>query len=170
MDNPGFSGDNGAATSAQLDVPMGVAIDSSGNLLISDQSNYRIRMVNSSGTISTIAGTGTKGYSGDGGAATSAKLSTMWGLGVDASANLYITDAGNYRVRVVGRSQGLPTPTLTLASSSNPSTYLQSVTFTATISPAVYRHHHFLRKWGFDWDRYDLQRSGYSFDQRLDCG
>ena len=137
MDNPGFSGDNGAATSAQLNVPMGVAVDSSGNLLISDQSNYRIRMVNSSGTISTIAGTGTKGYSGDGGAATSAKLSTMWGLGVDASANLYITDAGNYRIRVVGRSAGLPKPTLTLASSANPSTYLQSVTFTATINDGV---------------------------------
>jgi hypothetical protein len=136
-DVPGSSGDGGAATSAELNVPMGVAVDSLGNLLISDQDNYKIRMVNSSGTISTIAGTGTKGYSGDGGAATSAKLSTMYGLGVDASANLYITDAGNYRIRVVGRSSSLPTPTLTLTSSLNPSTYLQSVTFTATISPAV---------------------------------
>ena len=137
MDYPGYSGDNGAATSAQLDVPMGVAIDASGNLLIADQSNYRIRMVNTSGTISTIAGNGTKGFSGNNSAATSAELSTMWGLGVDASANLYITDAGNYRVRVVGRSSSLPTPTLTLASSANPSTYLQSVTFTATISSGL---------------------------------
>jgi hypothetical protein len=136
-DTPGSSGDGGAATSAELNVPMGVAVDASGNLLISDQDNYKIRMVNTSGTISTIAGTGTKGYSGDGGAATSAKLSTMWGLGVDASGNLYITDAGNHRIRVVGRSSSLPTPTLTLASSANPSTYLQSVTFTATINPAV---------------------------------
>jgi hypothetical protein len=133
-DSPGYSGDNGAATSAQLNVPTGVAVDASGNLLIADQDNYRIRMVNTSGTISTIAGNGTKGFSGNNSAATSAELSTMYGLGVDASANLYIADAGNYRVRVVGRSSSLPTPTLTLASSANPSTYLQSVTFTATIS------------------------------------
>jgi hypothetical protein len=109
---PGYSGDGGAATSAQLNVPMGVAIDSSGNLYISDQSNYRIRMVNSSGIISTIAGNGTKGYSGDGGAATSAELNNTQGLGLDASGNPYIADTGNFRIRVVGSGSGGSSPVL----------------------------------------------------------
>jgi hypothetical protein len=103
---PGYSGDGGAATSAQLNVPTGVAVDGSGNLYIADQSNYRIRMVNSSGTISTVAGNGTNGFAGNNSAATSAELSTMNGLGVDASANLYLADTGNFRIRAVGSGSG----------------------------------------------------------------
>ena len=69
----GFSGDNGPATSAQLDFPMGVAVDSSGNLYIADTYDYRIRKV-SNGVITTVAGNGTPGFSGDNGPATSAQL------------------------------------------------------------------------------------------------
>ncbi len=70
----GYSGDNGPATSAQLIYPHGVAVDSAGNLYIADTNNYRIRKV-SNGVITTIAGNGTSGFSGDNGPATSAQLS-----------------------------------------------------------------------------------------------
>ena len=70
---PGFSGDNGPATSAQLNDPYGVAVDSAGNLYIADTDNNRIRKV-SNGVITTVAGNGTPGYSGDNGPATSAQL------------------------------------------------------------------------------------------------
>src|SRR5690348_4166410 len=68
---PGFGGDSGAAASAQLDTPMGVAVDAAGNIYIADTANQRIREINTSGVITTIAGNGQQGYSGDGGAATS---------------------------------------------------------------------------------------------------
>jgi uncharacterized protein (TIGR03437 family) len=101
---PIFSGDGGPATSAGLFSPGGVAVDTSGNLYIADIGNNRIRKVNTAGTISTVAGNGTKGYSGDGGAATSAELSMTSahiGLAVDATGSLYIADSGNHRVRKV---------------------------------------------------------------------
>ena len=97
----GYSGDGGPATSAKLDYPYGVAVDSSGNLYIADMRNYRVRKVAPGGTISTVAGTGTSGYSGDGGPATSAKLSYTSGVAVDSSGNLYIADEGNNRIRKV---------------------------------------------------------------------
>lgn len=94
----GFSGDGGPATSAQLDSPAGVAVDASGNLYIADTHNHRIREVKD-GTISTVAGTGTAGFSGDGGVATSAMLSNPTALAVDSSGNLYIADTDNHRIR-----------------------------------------------------------------------
>ncbi len=97
----GFSGDGGAATSAKINLPFGVAVDSAGNIYIADTSNNRIRKVASGGTISTVAGTGTAGFGGDGAAATSAKLSSPYGVAVDASGNLYIADTGNNRIRMV---------------------------------------------------------------------
>ncbi|SVB45313.1 uncharacterized protein METZ01_LOCUS198167, partial [marine metagenome] len=100
----GYSGDGGAATSAKLSSPSGVAFDSNGNLYISSKNNHVIRKVDTSGNISTIAGTGTEGYSGDGGAATSAKLSQPWGVNVDASGNVYIADTENHRIRKVNTS------------------------------------------------------------------
>jgi len=96
----GFSGDTGPATSAQLRNPLGVAVDSSGNLYISDADNQRIRRV-TNGVINTVAGTGTAGFSGDNGGATSAQLHSPVGIGVDSFGNLYIADALNNRIRKV---------------------------------------------------------------------
>jgi NHL repeat len=95
----GFSGDGGPATSAKLNSPRGIGIDSSGNVYIADTGNNRIRKVTVAGIISTVAGTGTAGFSGDGGAATAAKLSGPYGVSVDASGTIYIADTGNHRVR-----------------------------------------------------------------------
>jgi sugar lactone lactonase YvrE len=96
----GFAGDGGAATSALLDSPAGVAVDAAGTIYIADTHNQRIRKV-INGTITTIAGTGTAGLSGDGGVATSAQLSTPTALAVDATGNLYIADTDNHRIRKI---------------------------------------------------------------------
>src|ERR1035437_8017753 len=90
----GFSGDNGPATSAQLYLPLGVAVDSAGNLYIADNGNERIRKV-SNGVITTVAGSGTGGFSGDNGPATSAQLAFPAGIAVDSTGNLYIGDSNN---------------------------------------------------------------------------
>ena len=97
----GYSGDGGAATSAEISAPGGVAVDTSGNIYIADQSNNRIRKVTSAGIISTVAGNGTAGFSGDGGAATNAEIQTPMGVAVDAAGNVYISDTYNARVRKV---------------------------------------------------------------------
>ena len=94
---PGFSGDGGPATKAQLDVPFAVAADRVGNLYITDENNYRIRKVDKEGIITTFAGTGEGGYSGDGGPATSAKLIDPGGLSFDAKGNLYVADYKSVR-------------------------------------------------------------------------
>jgi sugar lactone lactonase YvrE len=97
----GYSGDNGPATSAALNIPMGVSVDASGNIYIADWSNNRIRKVNTAGIITTVAGNGTAGYSGDGGVATSAELNAPESVYVDASGDVYIADGGNNRIRKV---------------------------------------------------------------------
>jgi uncharacterized protein (TIGR03437 family) len=97
----GFSGDGSAATSAQISGPWGIAVDSSGNIYFADQFNHRIRKIDTSGNISTVAGKGTSGFSGDGGSATSAELASPVGVAVDSSGNLYIADTGNNRIRKV---------------------------------------------------------------------
>ncbi len=108
----GYSGDGGAATAAELSGPTGVIFDGFGNLYIADESNYVIRKVNTSGTISTVAGngydagTGHGDYSGDGGAATSAELYNPSGIALSASGNLYIADLDNNIIRIIS---GLPT-------------------------------------------------------------
>ena len=99
--NAGFSGDNGAATSASLRNPNSVAVDRSGNLYISDYNNNRIRKVNAGGIITTVAGNGTAGFSGDNAAATGAELNHPEGVAVDTSGNLFIADSFNNRVREV---------------------------------------------------------------------
>jgi hypothetical protein len=101
----GFSGDGGVATSAELNFPSRPAIDSTGDLYIADFQNNRVRRV-ASGTniITTVAGTGTAGFSGDGGSATSAELNGPISVTVDGAGNLYIGETNNQRVRVVNTS------------------------------------------------------------------
>jgi trimeric autotransporter adhesin len=96
-----YSGDGGPALSAALNSPTGVAVDAAGSLFIADQVNNRIRMVTSGGIISTVAGNGTQGYSGDGGSAISAALNLPSGVAVDAAGNFFIADEGNNRIRMV---------------------------------------------------------------------
>ena len=109
----GFGGDGGLATSASLDVPFGVAVDGSGNLFIADIGNQRIRRVDkTTGKITTVAGNGTAGFSGDGGPATSASLNlSIWnsGISLDSAGNLFIPDSGNERIRRVGAATGIIT-------------------------------------------------------------
>jgi len=108
--NWGYSGDTGPATSAELDSPYNVALDSSGNLYIADYGNNRIRKVTvATGIIATVAGTGTAGYSGDGGAATSAKINYPDNVAVDVYGNIYIADTANNRIRKVTVATGIIT-------------------------------------------------------------
>jgi uncharacterized protein (TIGR03437 family) len=102
---PGFSGDKGPATQASLNAPIGVAVDASGNVYISDTGNQRIRQVTSAGTITTLAGTGERNFSGDGKQSTAASIADPQLMAVDPSGNLYIADQSNSRVRKVS-SQG----------------------------------------------------------------
>jgi uncharacterized protein (TIGR03437 family) len=97
----GFAGDGAAAAAAQLATPGGLAVDKSGNLYIADTVNNRIRKVAADGTISTVAGSGSPGYGGDGAAATSASLNHPGAVALDASGNLYIADTENHVIRKV---------------------------------------------------------------------
>jgi trimeric autotransporter adhesin len=99
--NRGFGGDNGPAVSALLDAPYGLAVDSAGNFYIADTGNNRIRKVNASGVITTIAGTGQPGFSGDSGYATNAQLSGPTRIALDAAGDLYFVDLVNFRVRKI---------------------------------------------------------------------
>lgn len=104
MGTLGFGGDGGAATAAYLHDPTGVAVDAVGNLYIADQLNSRIRKVTATGIITTIAGSGTMGYSGDGGLATAANLHQPTKVAVDAVGNVLIADMENNRIRKVNSS------------------------------------------------------------------
>ncbi len=131
--NSGYSGDGGPATSAQLHEPRSVSLDSSGNIFIADYINQVVRKVTPAGIITTVAGNGTQGYSGDGGPAISAQLNYPNGTAFDAAGNLYIADNGNNRIRKVQLASKFDT-TVALTSSSNPSMVAQQVTFTATVT------------------------------------
>lgn len=96
-----YYGDGGPATDAAIAEPRGVAVDNCGNVYISDGINHVVRKVDTAGIISTVAGTGTGGFSGDNGPATAAELDAPEGIAVDAIGNLYIADSKNYRVRKV---------------------------------------------------------------------
>ena len=97
----GYSGDGGPAVEAQLAEPKGVAMDKAGNLYIADSWNHRIRRVDPGGTLTTVAGTGERGFGGDGGAAATAQLNYPTGVAVDEAGNLYIADRNNHRIRRV---------------------------------------------------------------------
>jgi sugar lactone lactonase YvrE len=109
---PGYSGDGGPATQAQLNEPAGVALDAQGNLYIADTGNHRVRRVDTSGIITTLAGTGSPGFSGDGGPAAQAQLNQPMAVVADGNAKLYVADTGNHRIRTISLGGG---PIATLA-------------------------------------------------------
>lgn len=96
-----FVGDGGPATLALLVQAEGVAVDSRGSVYVADAGDHRVRKISSNGIVSTVAGNGRPGFSGDGGPATAAQLRTPYGLAVDRDGNLYIADLGNARIRRV---------------------------------------------------------------------
>jgi NHL repeat len=100
----GDGGDGGPATSAQLSFPFQMAVDSGGDLYFADAANNRVRKISASGIISTIAGTGTAGFSGDGGPATNAELNFPTAVTLEAAGNVYIAEGENHRVRKVDTS------------------------------------------------------------------
>jgi len=106
----GFSGDGGLATEAKFDFPNGVVFDRSGHLFIADVNNHRVRRVDAvTGIITTVAGSGRQGFSGDGGLASEAQLSYPNGVVFDRSGHLYISDSENHRVRRVDAATGIIT-------------------------------------------------------------
>ena len=111
----GFAGDGGPATSAMLWNPRGVAVDAAGNVYIADRWNRRIRRVAPNGTIDTIAGNGTMGFSGDNGNALAAQFGDVYGVSIDLVGGVYVADASNHRIRRV--SEGGIT---TIAGNGNP--------------------------------------------------
>jgi len=127
----GFSGDGGPATAAQLGGPSGAALDIYGNLYIADTGNHRIRKIAADGTISTIAGAGSCGFSGDGGAALAAQLCQPAEVAFDTSGNLYVADYGNRRVRRIAC-------VLTVFSCAAPSGTITTVAGNGQNDPALY--------------------------------
>lgn len=101
-----FSGDGGLASAAAISGPSGIAIDASGNIYFTDANNNRIRKINTSGIISTVAGTGASTYSGDGGLATAAAIQMPKGICIDGSGNIFFADKGNNRVRRIDATSG----------------------------------------------------------------
>ena len=110
---PGYSGDGVTATSSSLNFPSGVAVDAGGNLYIADTGNHRVRMV-SGGLITTVAGTGIAGYSGDGASAMNAQLDRPTRVALDSAGNLYIADSMNHRVRKVSAASSRRSPEMGL--------------------------------------------------------
>jgi|GEM_PF-261746 len=103
----GFGGDGGPATQALLNQQVGLAVDRDGNLFVADRINHRIRRIDAgTGVITTVAGAGMAGFSGDGGPATQAEINLPTGVAVDGAGNLYIADTGNQRIRRVSAADG----------------------------------------------------------------
>lgn len=124
--NASFSGDGGSAIAATFNFPGGIAVDSSASLFIVDSVNQRVRKV-SGGTISTVAGTGTQGYAGDGGSALQAVFNSPFPAALDAAGNLYIGDVGNNRVRKISGLSTRPGPAITSAGVTNAASFQTGV-------------------------------------------
>jgi uncharacterized protein (TIGR03437 family) len=105
----GYSGDGGLAVNAPLSGPVGLALDATGNLYVADRANNRLRKISPSGVITTFAGTGTAGFSGDGGPAANAQLSAPSAVALDNTGNLYVADYGNARVRMISTAGTITT-------------------------------------------------------------
>src|SRR5688572_23479124 len=106
----GYSGDGGPATKAQLNEPYEVRFDRAGNMLFVEMQNQLVRKIDAkTGTISTVAGTGQKGFGGDGGPATKAQMSSPHSIALDAADNIYIADIANHRIRKVDARTGIIT-------------------------------------------------------------
>ena len=105
----GSGGDGGPATQAQFAAPTGVAVDVVGNVYVADSGNNRVRRIDPSGTITTLAGTGEEGFRGDGGPATEAQFDGPTGVAVDSLGNVYVADSGNGRVRKIDASGTITT-------------------------------------------------------------
>jgi sugar lactone lactonase YvrE len=105
----GFSGDGGPAAAARFDAPRSLAMDSAGNLYVADDNNHRVRRIDPSGVVTTVAGVGTEGPAGDGGPARSAQLNHPRGLAADGRGDLFIADSMNHRVRMVDPSGAIST-------------------------------------------------------------
>ena len=135
----GFAGDGGPASAARFTRPTDIRFDAAGNLYIADQGNERIRVINTSGIVSTVAGCGIIGFSGDGGPATAAKLFAPTGLDFDAAGNLYIADDSNSTVRKITFAPvttGTPITSVSeLSVYPNPAT--GSITLTGTLPGAT---------------------------------
>ncbi len=97
----GYQGDNGPATAAEVDKVVGLAADAAGNIYLADQTNHVVRRVDTSGIITTFAGAGAAGFSGDTGLATHARLNGPQGVCASPSGVVYVTDPGNHRVRAI---------------------------------------------------------------------
>jgi uncharacterized protein (TIGR03437 family) len=106
---PGYNGEGGTGPTSQLNNPLGVAVDSAGNVYIADFGNNRIRKLGTDGKISSVAGTGSAGYSGDNAAAARAALNGPRAVALDAAGNLYIADSNNQRIRMVTAANGVIT-------------------------------------------------------------
>jgi sugar lactone lactonase YvrE len=136
----GYGGDGGPATSAELDEPQDIALDNAGDLYIADSVNNRVRRVSLSETITTVAGTGTAGFSGDGGTSTSALLNLPSGLALDNGGNLYIGDFENHRIRemnVLASQLNFATTPIGFTSLDSPQTATVSNTGNAPLAISV---------------------------------
>jgi len=157
----GYDGDNQAATNAAV-WPYGVILDTTGNLLISDHSG-RIRRVDANGNITTVAGRGSQGFSGDGGAATNARFNFNWGVALDKLGNLYVADENNNRIRKVHFS-GDPTLQLLNVNVTNSGNYSVLITspfgsvassvanFTVVVPPTIQMFSQANGQFNFIWN------------------
>ena len=130
----GYTGDGGAANKATFYLPSGVAVDSAGNVYIADTGNNVIRVVDTKGTITTLAGTGKPGFSGDKGSALNALLAGPTGVQVDATGNINVTDLGNQRIRQLQFRQLPPDVAMVLDATTRSANHGSPVSFTITVT------------------------------------